>query len=896
MLLPPDTDVLVVANPGTGKTWEIADTVIGLLKNGVPGQRIACLTFTNRAAREMFDRIMQMAAGDPVLLQSIYSMDIGTMHSLAFRMDEESTPDDLVSNSLLRFLIFRKLRELKTFNYADDYVKSDIVPRFENMIRYIKSFGIYPQDINSEKVLEIIRDKLVDQEDDQIGVDGYERLLHDFTEIYAFYEDYKKGHGMVDYNDILHSYLIQIDAPVKDYVLVDEFQDLSREQVSLAERIATRRFFVGDRKQSIFGFQGGSLSQFNEFISRQGYSKVTKKINRRSTNNILNYSSRLLESRISDGSISSELQGFHNPEKGDGEKVTVITADEPESAAVNALTDMLNRGITGDYAIIVRTNTQLARIHKLLSSTGLQFSSTLTKGRPSDQLNEVMSFLRGILLPGRDYLKRALFTPFSGLTFHEAVEISEKLHNSQDEAIIPSRISDLRGMNTGIEVVRTALDQVIIPISVSLGQEYFSAASSIYSASADYLNNVTEFQPEDYLDFLDMSVLDQEEDLKKSQINILTVHKAKGQEFHNVIYIPSHTNGRLKFLDLLSYAIVSGITGIDVESDLRDEPYRIDYVAMTRARERLSVVTDRRTWKEFYLDDKICQIEENHTQSDFSLVRKYDAAYSMFVNGRTEDAAKIIREDRDWIRRRISQYFSNLTELSPSLVKLAASPWDFLHENILGIREQRQSAATGIEFHRLAEQYTTGRVNASEIPDALFGMIGAIDQIIASMPGKYARKPWKTETRFSIPLREFLAMDHIPPDMIMKGTIDAIFSAQDGSSHLIVDYKTGRDIKSEYWQQIWSYCRLFSASTGTDPASIQGAIAYVNLRGPVNSGTPESELIIREFSDLNRQSRTVTEGILKVVQFREDPEMFIESLLSRKPQRDLDMRLAGLLD
>ena len=120
---------------------------------------------------------------------------------------------------------------------------------------------------------------------------------------------------------------------------------------------------MGDRKQSIFGFQGGSLSQFNDFISRQGYSKVTKKINWRSTNNILNYSSRLLESRISDRSISSELQGFHNPEKGDGEKVTVITADEPESAAVNALTDMLNRGIAGDYAIIVRTNTQLARIH-----------------------------------------------------------------------------------------------------------------------------------------------------------------------------------------------------------------------------------------------------------------------------------------------------------------------------------------------------------------------------------------------------------------------------------------------------------------------------------------------------------------------------------------------------
>ncbi len=895
MLPPSENDVLVVANPGTGETWEIADTVVNLLKSGVPGQKIACLTFTNRAAREMLDRIIQMAGHDQTLLRSIYSMDIGTMHSMAFRMDEESTSGDLVSNSLLRFLIFRKLKELKTFNYSEGYLKSDIVPKFENMIRYIKSFGIYPQDIIPERVLEIVRKRTEDQDDERIDIRDYERLLMDFKDIYAFYEDYKKNHGMVDYNDILHNYLIQIRVPLKDYVLVDEFQDLSREQVELAERLAKRRFFVGDRKQSIFGFQGGSLSQFNDFISSQGYDKIMLKTNRRSTNNILAYSSRLLESRISDHSVSSELQGFHNPEKGDGEKVTILAAEEPESAAVNVLSEMLSRGVSGDYAIIVRTNAQLARIHKLLSDTGLQFSSTLTRGRPSDQLAEIMHFLRGILLPGRDHLLRALFTPFSGLSFREAVEISEKFQNEQEEPAIPSRISDLRAMNNGIEVVRTALDQIIIPISVSLGQEYFAAASSIYSASTDYINNVKDFSPGDYLDFLDMSVLDQEEDLKKSRINILTVHKAKGQEFHNVIYIPSRTNGNLKFMDLLSYAIVSGITGTDVESDLHDEPYRIDYVAMTRAKERLSIVADRKTWKDFYSGDEICQVMEDHTRSDAGLGRKYDTAYSLFINGRPNEAAEMISSDRSWIRKRITEYFSNLSELSPSLVKMASSPWDLLREKILGIREQGQSALTGIEFHRLAEQYTTGRLGVEKIPDELSGMMNALDRIIARLPEKYGKVPVKTETQILIPLTDFLGMEKIPRDMFMKGTIDAVFSSMDGNSHLILDYKTSRDAKSEYWQQIWSYCRLYSASTGAEPASVQGAIAYVNLRGPVNSGASEAELMVRDFSELNRQAKTVTDWTLKVVQYRQDPESFIEALLSKKQQNDLDMRLADLL-
>lgn len=895
MLLPDDRDVLVVASPGTGKTWEIADTVMGLLRRGVPGDRIVCLTFTNRAALEMQKRIVGMARNDPTLLRSVYRMDIGTMHSLAFRKEDGSDLDDLVSNSLLRFIIFRKTRELRTFNYTDEYLKSDIVPKLENMIRYIKSFGIYPQDIHVQKVMEIIRDRLSGQDDDRISMEGYEKLARDFVTIYGYYEEYKSKTGKIDYNDVLHNYLIRIESPIKDYVLVDEFQDLSRDQVTLAEKIARRRFFVGDRKQSIFGFQGGSLSQFNQFISREDFNKVVKKINWRSTNNILRYSSELLESRVSDPTIRDELRDFHNPQKGPGDKVTVISADDPESSAVHILTSLLNDDVKGDFAIIVRTNAQLARLQDILSSTEIEFSSTLVMGRAAEPMGEIMHFLRGILLPEVEFLRRALFTPFSGLSFQEAVEISRRLDGGEGDEIIPPEIENLRHMKTGIEVIITAMKRIIMPMSVSLGQDYFSAASAIYSAVNDYSANVDGFSPMEFLDFLDMSVIDQEEDLRKSRVNILTVHKAKGQEFDNVIYVPSNTSGRLKFLDLLSYSIIMAATGMDVESDIRDEPYRIDYVAMTRAREKLLVVARARNWMDYCINQQICEVQEDHTGSESGVKRKYDLAYSRFLNGRRDDAQTIIMADRAWLRETITRYFSNLTEISPSLLKKIGSPWDFLSENILGIRTQSPMAKAGTDFHRFAELYTTGRLEIEKMSDETARMGNAIDQILSNIPETYARIPSQTEKKIVIPLGYFMESDEVPDDMVMKGTIDAIFSSTDGSSHLILDYKTGRDMNSEYWQQLWTYCRLFELSSGIEQSSIRAAIAYVNLRGPVNTEKSELKLLIRDFSDLSRQSRTVVSAIRNVVKFREDPQMFIEYLMAKKPRNDLENHLADLI-
>lgn len=893
MEAPIRTDTIVVASPGTGKTQEIANTVIGLLRSGVSSERIACMTFTNRAAREMIQRIISVAGEDPEILRSIYTLDIGTMHSLAYGEDESGQPG-LVSNSLLRFIIYRKIIELGTFTYSPDTIRHMIIPKLENMIRYVKSFGIYPDEIDMDRTMGILLERLKQEEKEDMGEPEYHRLLQDFIILFSHYEDYKKRHSLMDYNDILHNYLQKLTAPQKDYVLVDEFQDLSREQVTLAERMGRIRFFVGDRKQSIFGFQGGSLSQFNKYMREKNYRLIHKNTNRRSTNNILKYSSRLLTARTSDTTIKEELEGFLNPAKADGEKIIILASDDPESAAVNKLIEMIRAGTPGDFAIIARKNSQLSRIRDMLHSKEVQFSSTLVRSNNESSMGEIMAFLRGILSSSEDDVRRALFTPFSGLSFREASELSGKLGVLSLDDVVTGKMAELRNLRTGIDTVRKALDSVILPISVSLGQEYASAAAAVSAAYSDYLQNAENFQPEHFMDFLEMAVWEAEDDLRKSRVNILSVHKSKGLEFDNVIYVPSNSTARLGFLDLVSYAIIKASAGIDVEEDLKEEPYRIDYVAMTRARERLVVACTQKDAGKYSAGSDLCQQEEDHSRLAESTSGRYDLAYSMFINGRKEEASALLNSDRLWLRNRISSYLSSISEFSFTVIQDLGDPWKFVRENILGMQFGNEYSQLGIEFHQAVQALTRGAIRAEEASEPVIGLLQSAEALLGRLPPEFSRNPLATEQRIIVPLGAFLE-EEVPDGLYMKGTIDAVFSNASESSFIVLDYKTSRDKKSEYWQQIWAYCRLFSMARNVDDSLMRGAIAYVNLRKPVNSGLKENDLEIRDYSELGRQGKTVKQKLEQAVRFREDPDLFIEFLLARKPTEEIDFRLRELL-
>src|SRR3989338_5179402 len=131
-------NVLVIANPGTGKTKLLTYKFVYLLNQGFKPEDILCLTFTNKAKKELEDRIIELIKKEEINLD-LSRLNIHTFHSYALDFMED---DDIISTNLLRFCIYKFLKDNQILNYGDEYLIEVIVPKMENLLRYLKNFGI----------------------------------------------------------------------------------------------------------------------------------------------------------------------------------------------------------------------------------------------------------------------------------------------------------------------------------------------------------------------------------------------------------------------------------------------------------------------------------------------------------------------------------------------------------------------------------------------------------------------------------------------------------------------------------------------------------------------------------------------------------------------------------
>ena len=149
---------IVVSNPGTGKTTTLALKVINLLENGISPEEILCITFTTKAKKEMFDKIYSMAQGK-FSDSEILKIRIHTFHgfSHAYLTEAGLISSDIIGNNFLRYSILESFIENKAFTYGKDYIITSLMPKTENAIRYIKSFGITPDKIDLKKIASTIK-------------------------------------------------------------------------------------------------------------------------------------------------------------------------------------------------------------------------------------------------------------------------------------------------------------------------------------------------------------------------------------------------------------------------------------------------------------------------------------------------------------------------------------------------------------------------------------------------------------------------------------------------------------------------------------------------------------------------------------------------------------------
>lgn len=878
-------NILTIANPGAGKTEEIANFAVKLIGESVPPDKILCITFTNKASAEMRQRIEQKLSDNR---NAAMAIEVTTFHSLAFtELSMYGASPNLVSENFLRYSILSSIRKRKVFNYGDAYIIDTLVPKIENAIRYVRSYSLDILALNRKKAHKILNTYLQEEPVRGFSKEEMEKFLEYMFDIISDYEEKKKELGLIDYNDLLTEYLNIPDEQFSEFewVLVDELQDLNEAEFEIAIRSGHNHFMVGDPKQSIFGFQGGSLRNFKRFRKTFGSNVKILGKNFRSTSSILSYARAFYTERAGARESLEELKQLHSADDKSGDPVKLYLSEDPERfAAVEA-----SRHGSEDQtvAVIARTNSQIDRIGEFLDRDNVPYSTT-SPGNPDEaSRSDIIKYLRAVITPGRETIIPALFTPYSEVTLEEAFHIADKYRRKKKieqkavEEFAPS-LSSVANDRKAKESLVSLFKNKILPIAISLGKAHFLAAQAIYLSVQQYFLENLDPQLEGLFDYLSVSGVDLLTGTAGKGIILTTVHRAKGMEFNQVIYVPSRTQGGTSFIDLVSRTVVKTGKDFDPSDELEGEDDRIDFVAITRAKENLEIVCKPR-FQSRYKTDPVVVEESDAGDTVDPLLVEYDRIYSMIAHGRKEEAIKAARAESSWLIDLIRDHFSQGARLSYSTISKLSSPTDFLTDYILKLFVTSPALTRGSRVHDYAEDMFRGK----EIPDELGDLEPIVDNIrkvMNAVHDEFDAEQVEAEMNLQMHVSDiFPDLAERYPDTVFTGKIDAVFKGRKGNS-VILDYKTDRrrvdQYVSDHRLQLYIYKLMYARKLDLDPGSINVCTGYINLQPRINTGDIDHSL------DLTEPSRLKITNFKKLIaryfDYRDDPDKFVNDVLAER--------------
>ncbi len=847
-------NILVMANPGTGKTFILSSKFLSAIQNGVRPEQILCLTFTDKARQEMESRIVRLLLENQIRIDSS-KLQIKTFHSYA--MEKLEQPPIIPSN-FLRFTIFEYIKENHLFDYEPSYLISEIASKIERLILFLKSFGITPDKIDLEKTKSLL------QNADETKLDEKHKFAEEFVTIFNDYEKTKSEKG-VDYTDLLIKFLALKNIPKHKLVLVDELQDLNRMEADIALKSSKEFFAVGDKKQAIFGFQGGSITNFDLFQSNSRQFVLSD--NFRSTDAILNYAKDYFLSKTKDPSHKKELEDLKSADGRRGDPPIIYKAKKefiPDIAS-----ELLKRYAQeqGHIAVITRTNRQITEISKRLTNNGINHSSTCLVASGDAKLN-VIRFLKGILSNDLLDVRNALFTTFAPVPLRTAFEITQitDLTLEKLERLTPE-FANLRQFVKSLEHVNELFKNNIIPIAVSHGREYFLASTKIQDAFRESVEFLSDIKLENLIAYLESTNLNYEAPDTESKITVTTIHKAKGREFDTVIYFPGQTSNKSNYQDEVVESILK-THGIDAGQQIYEEGLRTDFVAFTRAKNKLVILSDssHKFMNQYAVEGNLSYRNEEGIQFNESQKK----AYSFFVAREFDKARELLDKKEKWITDYVFNYFNDLNNISFSF--LMDKAYEYLVTSILRIREQSEAITIGLEVHRIAEKIVNeGNCDCTDDFKPLKDNINALISLIKKeYPDNYA-----AEKFIKIPLNEFIDTEK-GGDMYFTGHIDAIF--QNGDNYFIIDWKTDRNQNrgSTHRQQLAAYKRAFCIAHKIDTDKVRVGICFVRLRSALNTG--ELSYLLDNKQPNKRAFETFSKRLNKVLKWKRDPESFLSEL------------------
>lgn len=603
----PEGPSLVIAGAGSGKTRALTYRVAWLLSQGYFPGSILLLTFTNKAAREMLQRVGELAALDTAMIWG------GTFHSFANRilrrhatLLDYSESFSILDSEDQRSLLGRIIREQDKTETGKSPKKSDKEKRFpkSNVLLSINSLAC-----NTGRTLKTVLYSdfayLISQEDEIITI------LNEYTRL-------KKESNSMDFDDLLVNAvrLLQENEDVRRYygkkfkqVLVDEYQDTNFIQDALVDLLVRDHkniMVVGDDAQSIYSWRGADMNHILEFPKKYPEAKMFKiETNYRSVPEILELSNEA----ISRNTCQFEKVLVSSRSSESGQALPVLMPCRTASTQAKFVADQIHKAITegvdpGEIAVLYRAHYQSLDIQMELIKRKIPF--LITSGiRFFEQahIKDIIAFLRFIanprdelsfnrmisLVPGvgpvtRNKLWNAWLKIAGERNFALPTRFSEEWHTFP----VPKKAQNfwMQLLYTLDELVSESDDQpapgeMIKSVFLGVYEECLQTAFDDVEQRAQDINQLVTFsgQFENLADFLSqlslMSATDAEQKTENA-VTLSSIHQAKGLEWHTVFVIWL-ADGMFPHQKCLEAQDQRGL----------EEERRLFYVAVTRAKDKL---------------------------------------------------------------------------------------------------------------------------------------------------------------------------------------------------------------------------------------------------------------------------------------------------------------------
>ena len=651
--------VMIVAGAGSGKTRVITYRVAHLIQKGVDAFNILVLTFTNKASREMRERIEKVVGNEA---KNIW---MGTFHSVfakILRVEAEKIgyPSNFTiydtddSKSLLRTIL--KEMQLDDKLYAVNIVLNRISSAKNNLIshtEYLANETIQAEDISNKRPLIGVIYETYAKRCFKAGAMDFDDLL------------FKTNVLLKDHPDVLNKYQHKFK-----YLMVDEYQDTNFSQYTIVRKLAAAHHnicVVGDDAQSIYAFRGANIQNILNFEKHYPDLKVFKlEQNYRSTQNIV----EVANSIIANNKNQLEKNVFSDNEKGDRIKILRAFTDNEEGKIV-AESIAQERALKGldytDFAILYRTNAQSRAMEESLRKLNIPYK--IYGGLSFYQRKEIkdlIAYFRLTFNPAdEEALKRVINYPRRGLgdTTLEKISVAADQHgitmwevicnpNQYLDGRIPGQLNDFVTMIKSFAAESKKLDAYESALYIAqhsgILKELHSDDSvegrSRFENIQELLNGIKEFaEREDIEDrslaifMQDVALLtndDNDKEKNKDTVSLMTVHSAKGLEFKNVYIVGLEENLFPSQMSLTS------------RTDLEEER-RLFYVAITRAEKKLVITyaTSRYRWGTLTSCEPSRFINEiNPSYLELEAIK---AAKPSFSNGSFDTERKSWSQQRD---------------------------------------------------------------------------------------------------------------------------------------------------------------------------------------------------------------------------------------------------------